>query len=158
MIKLLNYFKKNNKNETDIVKTINYLKTKNFSKLNNIYKSEYSFIKINTLYKNIITYTKQVDKILNIIKADEAIYMSNLPTIINEIYLDSFYLDDKNYYLDISITTEKFVDSCINFLVYYNELEKGLNLTFNQHKNLTVTQHIVVNIIYIFKEIESNVR
>jgi hypothetical protein len=150
MINLKALFRK----KTKLQIAISNIEKINTSKSSIVYSSDISIYKLLTLCKNINTYITLLERILHHLKEDTIIPISTLPQTPLVIYLNDFYLDDKNHYLDVKRTTTRFKELTIEFLTMYNNLELSIEKTFNQEKNLLYLNNITNNLILIFLEIK----
>lgn len=119
-----------------------------------VYASNKSIVKLMVYCKTIVDYTELLDKLLGHFKDDLQLYAHQLPHRIEEVYLPEFYTDKQGCYIDPIHATRRFIELAIEFLECYERCEQDTLRDFIIEKNLTLTQHIVNNILILSKELK----
>lgn len=139
---------------SEIALAVDRLKSVNTEYFKWVYSSNKSIIKLMVYCKTIVDYTDLLDKLLGHFKDGKQLYTHQLPHRIEEVYLPQFYTDRNGCYIDPIAATTAFVELAIEFLELYEKYEQGIQHEFILEKNLTITQHIVNNILIVSKELK----
>jgi hypothetical protein len=149
-------FKNQTRIETPIDIALDAIKTINLKKIKHVFCSDMS---IHTLTVWCTTFREYNDLLTYInysLKNNKQIYIAKLPSEIQEVQLQSMFLDSHGCHEDpVSMITE-FINLTVAFLEMYQLTEcRGVD-DFVTNKNLLVTQQIVNNILDIIHKINED--
>lgn len=114
-----------------------------------VYSSDISIAGFNAYYKNISAYTHALDTIYYALKEDRLIYRMELNENIVRVLIYEFFLDNEGCYQNTVEVGNSFLFSINRLITLYEELEKGVDLSFNTEKNLNTIDFIISNVIDI---------
>ncbi len=119
-------------------------------KFKDVYSSDYSNILLLSVEKNILTYTELLKNLNNQLAEEKFISYLSLPTTISEMYLSDFFTVD-GFYIDTITHAERFRDEAIILLTNYENIEKKLEKSAVDNRNLMTISQVMNNIIQIAK-------
>lgn len=111
-----------------------------------LHSSEYSIYTISVIKLNILSYNILLETVIEKMKYNQIISYLSLGLDKRDLYLQTFFIDDKGYYVDIN-ALDRFKQLSGEFLTLYKECEELPIKNFTTEKNLSVTQDIVTNLL-----------
>jgi len=121
--------------------------------LETVFSSDKSIVQISVGKRNVIQYTRHLNLLVEKIQNQSLLYAYELDYDIKSVYARDFFIDDQGYFTDPHEVFPLFKTSVKCFLELYEQLEESHDKSFETEKNLTLTQHIVSNLVILSKEL-----
>jgi len=151
------WFKKTHRPKSNLEITVNILKGLKKERFEQVYTSNLSIIKLTTYYTSVKQYTSKIGEFQKYLGSDDVVYKILLPDQIYTVNMYKFFLDSDGCYINVIEEGGIFIDTCIDFLTLYNELNNKPLKSLSDEKNLLFFNELVTNLLTILKNIVSNI-
>lgn len=113
------------------------------SRLNGVFSSDMSILKVHLCRGTVQEYGKHLDFVSDHFRRDVDLKPVMLVFQGTLVYLRDFFINDKGFYLDPVEETIALQLRAIEFLRLYNHARTGVDPSFPQQRNVSLTAHLV---------------
>lgn len=132
------------KTETELL--IEKWKALDLSKIDRVFSSDMSMVHIEVRHGRVRDYRKYLRNITNCYKRDTSCHRPTVVIPRESHRLSTFFLDEKDYYLDPVKETLLLQEEVTAFLEYYNEVAKDSETSYSKRFNNNITRSLIVEL------------